>query len=408
MGDQSTEGGLLSDDRDAARLVAEAKGLFEERRFNRAAECMDAAIRLKPDHLECLRFRGLILTTINRFEGARSDFERLVELAPSDAAGWLDLGHCCRAMGQHDDAEHAFLRTLDLSPESVQSMVSLGALYREAGSYQPAIRWLQKAVSVSPTEVRAHCVLGTTLLAAGQAQSGRKSLETAFSLNPYDRTTMAYLYVAFCHTGDIAAAIALVKPDQLVRSYQHDSTPSESLNERLADHVRRHPTLEFQRAGNTTRGGSQTGNLLEDSPGPVAELCRWIDDRVRQYLEEIPKSESHPYLAWSPKRWDMDIWAVVMQSGGFQQPHIHTDGWLSGVYYVAVPEEVISGDDPRGCLELGRPPAPFCDSGEFPTRTLRPGPGRLNIFPSFLWHRTLPYESKEERICIAFDVKPRL
>jgi uncharacterized protein (TIGR02466 family) len=224
---------------------------------------------------------------------------------------------------------------------------------------------------------------------------------------------MAYLYVAFCQTGDIAAATALIRPDHLIRSYQrdestNDSTSSRLLNERLADHVRGHPTLELQRSGNTTRGGSQTGNLLEDSPGPVTELYEWIDLKVRQYLAELPRSESHPYLAWSPQQWDIDIWAIVIQTGGFQQPHIHPDGWVSGVYYVAVPEEVVSGDDPQGCLELGRPPAPFCDSGEFPIRTLRPRPGRLNIFPSFLWHRTLPYESKEDRVCIAFDVRPRL
>jgi hypothetical protein len=32
--------------------------------------------------------------------------------------------------------------------------------------------------------------------------------------------------------------------------------------------------------------------------------------------------------------------------------------------------------------------------------------GDIVFFPSSLFHRTIPFESDEERICIAFDVKP--
>jgi tetratricopeptide (TPR) repeat protein len=395
----------------AAAAVEEARRLYAERKFNRAVACMDSALLTEPNQSYWLRLRGSMLMTFNRFADEKRDFERLTQLLPGDAEAWLELGHCHRALAERDEAERAFLKTLEHSPGAVEAMVSLGALYRETGAFERAIGWLEKAVTAGPSEVRAHCVLGTTLLAAGEAEKGRHSLEKAFALNPYDRTTMAYLYVAFCHTGDMAAATGLIDPQNLIRSYQRDESDDapESLNSRLAEHIRNHPTLEYQRSGNTTRGGSQTGNLLEENPGPVGELHAWIDERVRLYLGEIPRSDAHPYLAWSPSQWDIDIWAIIIQPGGYQQPHIHPDGWASGVYYAAVPQSVMSGaDDDGGCLELGRPPTPFCDSGQYPTRMLRPRPGRLHIFPSFLWHKTLPYESNEERIAVAFDVRPRL
>ena len=173
--------------------------------------------------------------------------------------------------------------------------------------------------------------------------------------------------------------------------------------------MHQHPTLTFERAGNTTRGGAQTGNLLEASPGPVADLMEWVNERVRDYLVSLPMDSSHPYLAWQPDQWDMVAWGVIIQAGGYQRSHLHPDGWISGVYYVAVPESVQDGsDNGAGCLEIGRPTDDFCAGAVFPTRILRPRPGTVHLFPSFLWHRTLPYQSKEERICIAFDVLPQV
>ena len=32
--------------------------------------------------------------------------------------------------------------------------------------------------------------------------------------------------------------------------------------------------------------------------------------------------------------------------------------------------------------------------------------GDMVLFPSYLYHRTLPFESDAERICVAFDVIP--
>jgi len=41
-----------------------------------------------------------------------------------------------------------------------------------------------------------------------------------------------------------------------------------------------------------------------------------------------------------PARWRLHGWAVVLRSGGYQTPHIHPDGIVSGVYYVRVPDTV--------------------------------------------------------------------
>jgi hypothetical protein len=40
-------------------------------------------------------------------------------------------------------------------------------------------------------------------------------------------------------------------------------------------------------------------------------------------------------------------------------------------------------------------------------RAIQPVPGRLVLFPSYMWHGTIPFEDDEVRTTIAFDVIPK-
>ncbi|HIO46624.1 TPA: hypothetical protein EYN23_04625, partial [Candidatus Poribacteria bacterium] len=41
-----------------------------------------------------------------------------------------------------------------------------------------------------------------------------------------------------------------------------------------------------------------------------------------------------------------------------------------------------------------------------PQGTVKPEPGLLLLFPSYYFHRTVPFKGCEKRISIAFDVEP--
>jgi hypothetical protein len=40
-------------------------------------------------------------------------------------------------------------------------------------------------------------------------------------------------------------------------------------------------------------------------------------------------------------------------------------------------------------------------------RHVQPTPGTLVLFPSYFWHGTIPFNTTDERITVAFDVVPR-
>jgi hypothetical protein len=96
-----------------------------------------------------------------------------------------------------------------------------------------------------------------------------------------------------------------------------------------------------------------------------------------------------------------------MWRGGFQIPHYHKDAWISGVYYVQLPP-VVREDSPSqaGWIEFGRGRDDIYHQSEPPTRRIRPEEGMLIAFPSYVWHRTLPFEDDRERLCISFNVVP--
>jgi hypothetical protein len=94
-----------------------------------------------------------------------------------------------------------------------------------------------------------------------------------------------------------------------------------------------------------------------------------------------------------------------MRTGGHLTSHIHETGWLSGVLYLAMPPR--SAGSQEGCIEFSTDgdgyPRPHA---EFPVQVVSPTVGDIVLFPSSLFHRTIPFSAAQDRICIAFDVAP--
>ena len=64
------------------------------------------------------------------------------------------------------------------------------------------------------------------------------------------------------------------------------------------------------------------------------------------------------------------------------------------------------GDDRAGWIEFGRPYRTLPDAPDATLRTIKPAEGTLLLFPSYLFHRTLPFAGDGERISISFDLQP--
>jgi hypothetical protein len=84
--------------------------------------------------------------------------------------------------------------------------------------------------------------------------------------------------------------------------------------------------------------------------------------------------------------------------------HVHPAGWLSTACYIDLPGAV-SGEGRQGWLKFGQPGTPTRPPLEA-ERFVKPEPGMLVLFPSYMWHGTVPFSSGERRLTIAFDLVP--
>ncbi|MBX3560483.1 MAG: tetratricopeptide repeat protein [Sphingomonas sp.] len=170
-------------------------------------------------------------------------------------------------------------------------------------------------------------------------------------------------------------------------------------------------TLHVTRAhpiGQSLRGGTQTrGSLFARGEPEIVRLRDAIAEAVRAHFAGLPpRDDRHPLLRHRDATPAFSgSWSVRLTDRGFHVNHIHPQGIVSSACYIALPDTI--GDDAArdGWLELGRPPAELGLSLE-PLAAIAPRPGRLALFPSYLFHGTRPFAAGE-RLTVAFDIVAR-
>ena len=102
---------------------------------------------------------------------------------------------------------------------------------------------------------------------------------------------------------------------------------------------------------NTTKNGLQTTlNLFDRPTGLFADLDQIIKHRIENYRRKF-SSEDCTFIRLLPKNIYLFGWFVRFLKGGHQTEHIHSSGWLSGVFYLQVPN---FSNQEEGSIEFGQ------------------------------------------------------
>jgi uncharacterized protein (TIGR02466 family) len=97
-------------------------------------------------------------------------------------------------------------------------------------------------------------------------------------------------------------------------------------------------------------------------------------------------------------------WSVRLRPGGRHANHVHPQGWISSALYISLPPKTAAEANDAGWFTLGQPDKQLGMAIE-PWRKIEPRSGHLVLFPSWMWHGTVPF-SEGERLTVAFDVRP--
>ena len=159
--------------------------------------------------------------------------------------------------------------------------------------------------------------------------------------------------------------------------------------------------------GQSLRGGAQTEQSLTLSTDPVVRaFFKAIDASIRRYIESARPGEGS--VGRAPRAGETGYrlsgaWSVSLRPGGFHINHLHPMGWISSACHIALPDAVEHGRE--GWLAFGEPGVPTAPrlAAE---HWVKPQPGHLVLFPSYMWHGTVPFGGDENRLSLAFDAVP--
>jgi uncharacterized protein (TIGR02466 family) len=299
---------------------------------------------------------------------------------------------------------------LRVSAESSELKSLLAYTLEEQGRWSDALQLHADAVN-TPGSVPNHRIsYARALLACRRPDEALIQAKQGAAQMPLNQRALAYLALCWRLLGDERDEI-LNDYQNLVRVYDVPVPPQYSdtleFNSSLSDvlgalHFGKRPPPE-----QTVRGGTQTsGNLFVRHEPEIVSLVDGLKHCIGDYIESLPQHREHPMLSrWSGHFDFAASWSVRLHRSGYHSMHIHPLGWISSAYYVQVPGEIAGSHPGEGVLKFGEPDIDIGDKGAA-RRQIQPAVGRLVLFPSYMWHGTVPFESDRPRTTVAFDVVP--
>jgi tetratricopeptide (TPR) repeat protein len=414
--------------------------LRRQRKDEDALEQYDLAMALDPAVPGLAVHRGEALQNLGRHDQALAEMEAMLAKTPQDAGlhhGYNDLLY---RLGR----EAEFLKSYDKAPPSRALLLGKAfflshakrgedahAVYAQMLARDPADPVAAIGAANSLTMARRFDEAGTAfdhLLArqagnaelfscaaeaavqAGDAQKAAWLCDRGLMREPRNASCLAILSIA-SRLLDDGRDEAINRYDTLVRSFdleppQGFSSMADFNHELNAQLDRLHPeTREF--INQSLRGGTQTPDQLFTADLPlVTRLKQRINEAVARYAAELGEDAAHPLLSRRTRDFGYaGSWSSRLRDCGFHVNHIHPMGWISSCYYVAVPDAAQDESQRQGWIKFGEPS--FEAGLKDPIRrTVQPVPGRLVLFPSYMWHGTVPFRDAASRTTIAFDVVP--
>ena len=390
----------------AHNLLGTALSALGRQRDARVA--LERAVELAPHAVDARYNLACVLEAIGEYAAAESTHRTLLEARPDSAASWNGLGNALLSQRRPDEALAAYARAAELAPAAAIAHANLGTVLFDQGRHDEALAAFRRAAQLDPDFPDALYHVARAELACGDTDAALAACERFLATVPDSQEALALQAFLLRDLDRHQEADRLLDHHRLVRAV-HLPTPAghtdmASFNASLSRHVLAHPSLEPDPYGASTRGGRHSANLLEGDKGPVAALETLVKQAVRDYVQSLP-AERHPFLDQRHRSLRLVIQANLLDPGGWLEPHVHPQAWLSGAYYLQLPPGM-DAESHAGWLEFFRPPSGIRARSTPRLHVVQPDAGMLVLFPSYFYHGTVPFQFDGLRISVGIDLIP--
>lgn len=409
----------------------------------KALECYERAMKLGLDRAELHHNLGNAYIDAQKADPAIDEYRKALDRNPLDLDTHKNLNSLLWQQVRLDDHLQSYRRVLRDHPQAMPLRLAFAAALNQTDAHEEAEQVLREGLQYSQgSEIKSQLAYtmeqqgrwkdalllhegavnsagstpnhrisyGRALLACKRPEQALEQIKTGAAQTPFNQRSLAYLGLCWRMLGDERDAI-LNDYDSMVVPYDlpvpEGYSGAAEFNERLRKileplHIGlRHP------AEQTLRHGSQTsGNLFDRHEPEIVALIDALRPCIEDYVGRFPANPEHPLYMRRTGRFHFSAsWSVRLVKCGYHTMHTHPLGWISSAYYVQVPAEVSESDEHGGGIKFGEPDIDIGEAGEA-RRHIQPMAGQLVLFPSYMWHGTVPFDSDEPRMTTPFDVTP--
>lgn len=403
--------------------------------FEEAAGSYRKAIALNPKFFEAYGNLGTLMQRQGKLEEAVASYRKAISINP-DARGYFNLATALRDQGKLDEAISSYRQALKLFPNYADAHSNLGETLRDQGNMEEAIKSYQAALALNPNHPNANYNMAEFLYLAKRYEEAIPYFERS-QLDDWQERSMYCLYKAE-HFDDFKRQLDIITKDRshtapflatLSTHYAINfgvedpynfckngldfvynaaipelSDPHSALLQSLLHDIH-HAQIAERVQGMLHNGKQSAGNLFKRPEQSFRTLGDLVKKEFIHYKNKFAGADCELIKSFPDELEFTSSWFVKMRQGGHLDSHIHEIGWISGAVYLAMPTD--KKDPNEGAFEYGTHGDHYPQKHQnFPVAHIVPNVGEIVLFPSSLFHRTIPFSSNEERICIAFDLKP--
>lgn len=384
-----------------------ARALMSLSRLDEAVSALRQALARRPRYADALRDQAqLIWMRTGDAARALAPIDAILSAEP-DAADLAALrARIARDILGDRDAYASLEPWLGRPHPAMLDLIAAAA----ASGFDPALalKHAEAADRDMPGVGEARTTRLAALIAAGRSDDALPGLETYLGAVPGDQYALALRQVALRVLGD-PRALTRADYERLTAAFELTPPSGQDRDAWLraaAEALRALHPFRAEPLGQSVRAGVQAAldPRFADAPA-IDAVFNAVADPIDAYIAAMAGRDDPMSRRRTAGHEIIGAWSVRLTAGGRHSDHIHSNGWVSSALYVETPR-ADAAQPKAGWLRFGA-----CRLGvglELPAEHwIEPRPGRVALFPSWMWHGTEPFTGGGERLTVAFDVQPR-
>ena len=402
-------------------------------RLDEAEASYNQAIALKPDFAEAHYNLGNTLQELGQLDEAEASYNQAIALKPDYAKAYSNLGNALQELGRLDEAQANYNQAIALKPDFAEAYDQLGVLLQNFGEFKGAEVCYKKCISLAPSKIPITKSMASALFAKGEFQkslilfdsyntpsSRSDALKSLYALGNTDEINKRIVKTVELDEGnlDVAAFATFIAESQKKHSvhrfcrkpleflhFSNLSSKIENSNLFITNLIEdlKNVRSKWQPPNQSANRGFQTvGNLFRYSNSNILTLKEIILNEIDLYYKKFQNEDCAFIKKW-PTEKNIIGWHILLKAQGYHNFHIHHSGWLSGVIYLKI---VPSLEKNEGAISFSVA-GPNISNSDMPKIIHNPAVGDIVLFPSSLYHRTIPFSTDTDRIVVSFDLSPR-